>query len=152
MSKNVIIIVPVLLLFIVIFRVFFYHPDPKKNVFQIKGKEYNLEVAVTLSQKEEGLMNRQQLCSHCGMIFVSSVEMPQIFWMKNTLIPLDIVFLDKDGVVINIANAVPEPGTPDSQLQLYRSSRNAKYAIELNAGDSQKLQLVSGDKIDLSAL
>lgn len=152
MPKNIIILISVILLILVIYRVFFYHPDLEKNTFLIKGKQYNLEVAVTLSQKEQGLMNRPQLCNHCGMIFVSNLEMPQIFWMKNTLIPLDIIFLDKEGTVINIANAVPEPGVSDSQLKLYHSSRNAKYVIELNAGDTQKLQLIPGDKIDLSTL
>ncbi len=152
MSKNFFFVIPLLILVFLIYRFFVYHPSTKQNTFQIKGQEYNLEIATTLTQKEQGLMNRTNLCQNCGMIFVSTIEIPQIFWMKNTLIPLDIIFLDKKGRVINIASALPQPGVPDEQLTLYKSDRNSKYVIELNAGDSDKLNLKTGDYIDLSTL
>jgi uncharacterized membrane protein (UPF0127 family) len=111
-----------------------------------------LEIAKTAPQQTKGLMNRSSLCANCGMIFVFNLELPQIFWMKNTLIPLDMIFLDHNGTIINIANAVPQPNVPDSQLTLYRSNGYSKYVIELNAGDANKLSLKSGDTIDLSGL
>jgi len=152
MPKNIFLIIPVFLIIFIVYRVFFYSPELKKNIFKIKDQEYKLEIAITLAQKEHGLMNRPSLCQNCGMIFVSTIEMPQIYWMKNTLIPLDIIFLDKNGQVINIATAVPEPNVADSRLKLYKSDRNAKYIIELNAGDSDKIGLKSGDIIGFSGL
>ena len=154
MPKNIFIIIPIIIIIIgfAIYRLFFYSPELKKNIFKIKDHEYHLEIATTLAQKEQGLMNRSNLCQNCGMIFVSGFEMPQIFWMKNTLIPLDMIFLDKNGQVINIVNATPEPNTPDSKLRLYKSDRSSKYVIELNSGDSKKLGLIAGDCIDLSGL
>ena len=95
MSKNIFFVIPLLIIIFFIYRFFIYYPETKKNIFLINGQEYNLEIATTLTQKQQGLMNRSGLCSNCGMIFVSASEMPQIFWMKNTLIPLDIIFLNK---------------------------------------------------------
>jgi hypothetical protein len=80
------------------------------------------------------------------MIFIFGLELPQTFWMKNTFIPLDIIFLDKKGVVINISQ-----GTPKS-LEMIPSTRPAQYVIELNAGTSRQINLQSGDTINLSNL
>ncbi len=118
----------------------------------IKDKTYKVEIAATTAQKSQGLMNRDSLCQNCGMVFLSSHETPQIFWMKNTLIPLDIIFLNKDGRVINIEQAVPEPGVNDLKLSLYRSQSPSKYVIELNSGDAKKINLIPGDHIDISKL
>ena len=86
------------------------------------------------------------------MIFISRLETPQIFWMKNTLIPLDIIFLDHIGKIINIEEADPEPTVADMNLKLYRSSSPSQYIVELNRGDSQKLNLLPGDQIKLPQL
>lgn len=94
-------------------------------------------------------MKRSSLCSSCGMIFVSTAPAKQVFWMKNTLIPLDIIFLDSRGKIVNVENAVPQPSVPDLQLKLYRSTAPSQYVIELNSGDSQKLNLKPGDQIEL---
>ncbi|MCX6726937.1 MAG: DUF192 domain-containing protein [Candidatus Shapirobacteria bacterium] len=109
----------------------------------INNEVFNLEVAKTVQQHTIGLMNRQYLCPNCGMIFIFGLELPQSFWMKNTLIPLDIIFLDKNGQVINISQ-----GTPKS-LDLIPSVKPAQYVIELNAGVSQRINLHTGDSISL---
>ena len=108
-----------------------------------------MEVARTIPQKAKGLMDRDSLCPDCGMIFVSEFEMPQSFWMKNTKIPLDLIFIDRNGLIINIETAHPEPGVSDNRLKQYRSLSPAQYVIEINSGESARLSLKSGDKIDL---
>ena len=59
--------------------------------------------------------------------------------MKDTLIPLDILFLDSDGTIVNIQTMEPEPGVPDRDLRRYSSGSPALYALEMNAGLAQQL-------------
>jgi len=151
MAKNIIIIILVLAIAIICFFLFVNNPPPKTKPIIIKGQKFHLEIASTIPQKTKGLMNRQSLCPNCGMIFISGFEMPQAFWMKNTLIPLDIIFINKNGVVINIETASPQPNTPDNQLQLYKSTQPTQYVIELNASVASTLSLRAGDTIDLSS-
>lgn len=151
MAKIIFILV-ILILGFFIYQNFFTKKDLDIVRVNIKSKTYQLEVARTMAQQTRGLMNREKLCSRCGMIFPYPVAMPLSFWMKNTLIPLDIIFIDASGKVINIAHAVPQPGVSDFSLKKYSSTSPAKYVIELNAGDSEKLGLVPGDFIDLKKI
>ncbi|MBI2465086.1 DUF192 domain-containing protein [Candidatus Shapirobacteria bacterium] len=149
MAKNIILIIALGIFSFIIYRTFFVNIPLQKANVNIKGQEYTLEIASTISQKSKGLMKRNSLCSNCGMIFVSEAPSEQIFWMKNTLIPLDIIFLDPDGKVINIESAVPQPSVPDLQLKLYRSTAPSQFVIELNSGEAKKLNLVPGDVINV---
>ena len=152
MAKNLLIIIVFIIFCVAVFR-FVFRSTPTDTInIKIKNKDYTLEVARTFGQKSVGLMNRNSLCPNCGMIFVSSQETPQIFWMKNTLIPLDMIFLDKTGKVINLKSALPQPNTADLNLTLYHSTSPAMFVIELNSGDSQKLNLIPGDQISLPQL
>jgi hypothetical protein len=152
MAKNIIIVLLILVIIPIIYQIFFNNPPLNTKEFTIKGRKFNLEIAKTIPQQSKGLMDRTNLCSNCGMIFIFDFEMPQAFWMKNTLIPLDMIFLDKNSQVINIVTATPEPNVSDLQLKKYLSTAPAKYVIELNAGVSSNLGLKSGDTIDLSIL
>ena len=69
--------------------------------------------------------------------------------MKDTLIPLDIIFLDKNGIVLNYETAQPKPGVSDLKLKKYNSVGPARYVIELNAGTAAKLNITPGDAIKL---
>lgn len=115
----------------------------------IKGNSYQLEVAQSMLQKTKGLGERSNLCSNCGMIFVYQNEGTYPFWMKDTLIPLDMIWLNKSGNIVSIQTALPEPGASLFQLKNYVNSKPAQYIIELNAGQSAKLGLKIGDKIQL---
>ena len=68
------------------------------------------------------------------MLFIFQREGYHSFWMKNTLIPLDILFLDSDGVVVDVQTMYAEPGVEDADLKRYVPARPARYAIEMNAG------------------
>lgn len=152
MDKNFLIFILAIILISIAYQLFFNNPKTSKINLTIGQKQYLLEVAKTIPQQTNGLMNRSSLCPNCGMIFVFNLEMTQSFWMKNTLIPLDMIFLDHNGSITNILTAYPQPNTPDHQLKLYQSTAPAKYVIELNAGDAQKLLLKPGDIIDISSL
>lgn len=151
---KIILIVLISILIASIYILFF----PKKAVslktkdFKIANQQFLLEIATSINDKATGLANRTNLCPNCGMIFIFNQDSLQTFWMKNTLIPLDIIFIDSSGKVSNIETAVPEPGVNDFSLKLYRSSKPVMYVIELNAGISKELGLKAGDPIDLSPL
>jgi len=150
MAKNILLLILILFLIAIIYQLFFNNPPLESVEIDLNGTKYNFEIARTLPQKSKGLMNRDKLKSNTGMLFVSEFDMPQVFWMKNTLIPLDMIFVKSDGTILNILTASPEPGTPDNKLKLYQSSSPAKYVIEINSGDSQKLKLLPGDIINIS--
>jgi uncharacterized membrane protein (UPF0127 family) len=153
MAKNILLIILILITIYVCYLTFFDNPKTENANVTIKNVGFSLEVAKSIPQKTKGLMNRTELCKNCGMIFVSLAETPQIFWMKDTLIPLSMVFLDKNGVVINIEKAYPEDKTlPDSKLKMYRSLRDSKYVIELNVNRPTELGLSPGDIINLPQL
>ncbi len=108
---------------------------------------YSIELASSLLEKTKGLGGRTSLCSTCGMLFIYNSEGVYPFWMKDTLIPLDMLWLDSSGKIVAIHTAQPEPGVSDFQLKNYSNSTPAKYVLEINALQSQKLNLRVGDTI-----
>ena len=114
------------------------------------SKELKLEYALNGSQREDGLMRRESLCENCGMLFVFENTQSLTFWMKNTLIPLDIIFITKDGVITNIEQASAEPNSKDeTQYPTYSSNQAANYVLEVNQGWTEKNQLKAGDRINM---
>jgi uncharacterized membrane protein (UPF0127 family) len=111
-----------------------------------------LEVARTQSQRERGLMDRTVVPPHTGMIFVFDRDAPVDFWMKDTLVPLDMIFIGQDGTVRTIYSNVPvvSPKLPDSEIPLEPGV--AKYVIELPAGEAAQDGIVAGVKLDLQPL
>jgi len=105
-----------------------------------------LEVADTPGKRERGLMNRTSLPEDNGMLFVFPSNGQRVFWMKNTLIPLDMVFVRANGTIANIEHADTEPGTPDDRLKRYRSSGPARYVVELNQGFTARRGINRGDR------
>jgi hypothetical protein len=86
------------------------------------------EVAADFGSRAQGLMYRKQLPSNAGMLFVFDQPGEQCMWMKNTLIPLSVAFMDDGGTIINIEEMAPQ--TLDSHC----ARRPARYALEMNAG------------------
>lgn len=107
-----------------------------------------IEIAQTPERQSRGLMFRQELCEACGMLFV--YDEPQIlsFWMKNTYIPLDIIFLNSSLQIIDIYRDT----IPLNDQIIYQSSRPAQYVLEVNAGMSGIYQLSVGDKLQFELL
>jgi uncharacterized membrane protein (UPF0127 family) len=107
----------------------------------------HLQVASTPAQREHGLMGVKHLAPHTGMIFVFDADEPVAFWMKDTLISLDMVFLAPDGTVRKVFRSVPvvSPSLPDERIPLEQGT--AKYVIELAAGEAEKDGLRPGARV-----
>jgi uncharacterized membrane protein (UPF0127 family) len=99
------------------------------------------EVARTNEQRAIGLMNRKELGTNEGMLFVFEQPGVQCFWMKNTLLPLSIAFLQDDGTVVNIADMKPQ--TLDSHC----SEKPVRLALEMNQGWFAKRGIKPGFKL-----
>jgi uncharacterized membrane protein (UPF0127 family) len=110
---------------------------------RLGDKNFTLEVASTEESRERGLMRRDSMPADHGMIFVFVHADPVSFYMKNTRIPLDIVFLDENGVVISISQMKPY------DLTTTPSGGPAKWAIELNQGAAADAGIKVGDKVEI---
>lgn len=128
----------------VILALSFQHTLPE-NTATVATPEGDLEVEVAESPAEqrEGLMNRSEVPLD-GLLFVYDQPSELVFWMKDTSIPLDIVFLDRNCTVLNVESADPEPGVPPEDLEKYRSSGLALYALEIPQGKARELGLEPG--------
>lgn len=106
-----------------------------------------LQVARTGEQRERGLMSVRHLPARTGMLFIFEDDAPVAFWMKDTLVSLDMVFVGTDGTVRKVFARVPvvSPQLPDSQIPLEQGS--AKYVIELAAGEAAQDGLIPGVRI-----
>lgn len=101
-----------------------------------------LEKADTPEERSKGLMYRKSLENGTGMLFVWEDEANRSFWMKNTYIPLDMIFVTAEKTVKNIREADPQPNVSDSMLKSYTSTGPAKYVIETrqNFSDTQGIE------------
>ncbi len=119
----------------------------KGNVVELNGVEIDVEVAKTDEARQEGLMFRNSLGENEGMLFVFDDEKPRSFWMKNTYIPLDIIFLDKEMKIVSIVENM-EP-CKEANCPTYSSEVPATYALEVNAGFVKENNINEGMKAKL---
>ncbi len=113
---------------------------------KIGNETFELEIAANDSERQHGLMYRRSMPLDHGMIFVFGDERDRAFWMQNTLIPLDIVYVNAAGRVVSIKHGVPlqeEPTIP--------SDGPIKWAIELNDGVAAAIGLKVGSKLEIPA-
>jgi uncharacterized membrane protein (UPF0127 family) len=106
-------------------------------------RKIDIEIADDDYQRETGLMHRSSLKQSQGMLFIFDQEVQRAFYMKNTLIALDIIYLNEDGVIVSFAeNAKPEDPTS------LPSTVPAQYVLEINGGLSEEWVLEIGDRIE----
>ncbi|HVJ61320.1 MAG TPA: DUF192 domain-containing protein [Tahibacter sp.] len=113
----------------------------------LKDHRFIVELADDDNARTKGLMNRAHMGKDRGMLFTFPDEAPLAFWMKNTLIPLDILFFDKQMRLVSVQQNV-QPCKADP-CQTYPSAGPAQYVLELNAGLASKLAVKPGDKLDV---
>lgn len=111
----------------------------------LAGKRFTLEVADDDAERMRGLMNRPTLGTDEGMIFIFPDAQRRKFWMKDTFLPLDIVYLDANGTILNIPALYPQ------DLTNVPSDGPAMFAIELNQGTADRIGLKPGDRIEIPA-
>lgn len=116
----------------------------------LRDHAFTIEIAATPAEQAHGLMDRASMPRDHGMLFVFPDSAPRTFWMKNTLIPLDMVFFNAARRVVAIqADAQPCRADP---CRVYPSNVPARYVLELNAGTAQRLGLRKGDVMTLSGV
>jgi uncharacterized protein len=118
-------------------------PTASLTIVTASGRhKFAIEVATTPAQLEQGLMFRQHLAPDAGMIFdLGSIEIAS-FWMKNTWIPLDMLFVDAAGRIVNIhERAVP------GSLEPIVSTAPVRAVVELNGGTAAQLGIKPGDRV-----
>jgi hypothetical protein len=118
-------------------EVLFFSEDGTQKV------EIDVEIADDPGEITLGLMYREKLESLQGMLFVFSEEAPRSFWMRNTILPLDMIFCNNEGKIVTIH----EHTVPFSQ-ESYVSAIPARYVVEVNAGFCNSHDIKTGDKIE----
>lgn len=104
------------------------------------------ELATTIETRRRGLMGRALVPADQGMLFIFEEAQPLSFWMFNTLIPLDILFIDEQRRIAAIHAAVP-PCQPPRRCPTYASEGPAQFVLEVNAGVSAKAGIRRGDEV-----
>ena len=113
-----------------------------------KDNCFNVELALTPQDKNQGLMFRESLELDKGMLFIYEKSGKYSFWMKNVLFPLDIIWIDENKEVVFISeNILPCKSDPCPSV---KPDKEAKYVLEINGGLSEKIGLAVGDRLEIS--
>lgn len=107
-----------------------------------KSHRFRIEVARTPAARRQGLMQRRSLDSDAGMLFEYGETRPIHMWMKNTLIPLDMLFIDRSGIIVGI-----EADTVPFSTRVIPSPGPVAAVLELNAGTAVRLAIKPGDRV-----
>lgn len=107
-----------------------------------KNHVFNIELALTQQQQIKGLMGRTEMAADAGMLFYFPQEEERGFWMKNTLIPLDMIFIKKDGTILRVHDSAKP-----NDLTSVKSNGPAIAVLELNGGTAKRLGIMDGDKV-----
>jgi uncharacterized protein len=103
---------------------------------------YDVELAIKERERNKGLMYREHMNEDKGMLFIFEKESMQSFWMKNTKIPLDMLFIAEDGTIAGIVESA-EPLTLTSR----RVDKPSRYVLELNGGTCRRLGIAPGQRV-----
>jgi uncharacterized protein len=142
----------VLLLF---YRIYQQNNSKNKNlpyktvITEINSRKYKMELANTNESRSKGLMFREKMDKDKGMLFIFERESIYPFWMKNTYIPLDMIWLNKNKEVVYIQKDVkPCKNSLEAICKSIVPTAKAMYVIELNTGQTDELDLKIGNKIN----
>lgn len=108
---------------------------------------FRVEMARTAQERERGLMFRKELPKDRGMLFVQSPG-PAMFWMKNTYVPLDLLYFDADGRLLQIEANAPPCTTPTCPIYPGETA-TVRYVLEINAGEAARRGIRIGDQLRL---
>ncbi|MCA9522251.1 MAG: DUF192 domain-containing protein [Myxococcales bacterium] len=130
-------------------------PDVKPQVetyqLRVQGSTgwstFRVELALTRSQQARGLMYRSEMGQDQGMLFVFRSDSVKQFYMKDTYIPLDMIFIDRGGVVVGVVHRATPHTTKTRSVGL-----PSRYVLELNGGVARRLGIAKGSKVDLSRI
>ena len=124
-------------------------PAAGPRVVLPSGAVYSVELARTPEEQAQGLMFRESLSPRAGMLFLFSDAAPHRFWMKNTMIPLDMIWMDHDRRIVEMSlDTPPCRSSSAKECPNYGGNFKSKYVLELNAGVARKNGLKAGDTLD----
>ncbi len=147
--KSKMIIAIVFIFLVVAAGLIFYciKKEPKEGRICLKERCFSVEMASSIKDRARGLMFRESLEKNKGMLFLFRKQGEYSFWMKNVLIPLDIIWLNENKEVVHIAeNCQPCPELP---CQSIKPDKKAKYVLEINGGLVSKIGIKTGDTAEL---
>ena len=119
---------------------------PQETWVELAGARYSVEIADDDAERAKGLMFRDSMGESQGMLFIHEREEMQAYWMKNTRIPLDILYFDSARRLVSQQRDVP-PCTLGDGCPPYPSSAPARFVLELNAGHARRLGLEEGAEL-----
>lgn len=114
------------------------------------GFSISLEIAETLDKRAKGLMFRKSLAADHGMLFIFPETGYWTFWMKNTLIPLDIIWMNESWKILHIESQVPICTKTDDSCPRYYSTQESRFVLEIQAGMAKQLDLSPGQHMSPS--
>ena len=126
------------------FLISFYTFSNEKIEVSIYNKniKFNVEIAKTIEERRTGLMYKKKLLNNEGMLFIFPREKIIQLWMKNTYIPLDVIFISENKVIVDIKKNMEKLSET-----IVKSKVKSRYALEFNAGLINKLDIKIGDKV-----
>ena len=113
---------------------------------ELGGQRYVVEIADDDAERARGLMFRDAMADDRGMLFIHDSQQPLAYWMKNTRIPLDILYFDDARRLVSQRRGVP-PCSLGDRCPNYPSGAPARYVLELNAGQAERLGLEDGAEL-----
>lgn len=125
-------------------------PNELAKIFTPTGVSLSVEIAETVDKRSQGLMFRQSLEADQGMLFIFPEMGYWTFWMKNTLIPLDILWMDESGKILHVESQVPICTKKDDSCPRYYSTRESIFVLEIQAGRAKELGLTPGTRLSVA--
>lgn len=110
----------------------------------LTGEQFQVELALSREEKQQGLMHRDRLPEGTGMLFIYATSQPTSFWNKNVRFSIDILYFDENQALLRADTHVPP--CPHSACPVYRTAQPVKYVLELPAGTRERLDLQPGHR------
>lgn len=133
------------------FNGFNFLPNINSSSAEIRGHKYSLMIAKDDKSRQVGLSNRKSLDENSAMLFIFEKKGKYSFWMKDTQIPLDIIYINDEKIVHIVKNAAPQKGN-SGNLPIYTPPAEANYVLEINGGQSDKYKFANGDTIKFNGI
>jgi hypothetical protein len=154
LNKKIRLIIAIVLIIIVSLIIYSFNNKNKimddikttQEIIFNNNVKINVEIADDSLERERGLMFREGLGENSGMLFIFKDEQVRGFWMKNMLIPLDMIFINGNGKIVSIKTAEPCKADPCAS---YSSDYPAKYVLEVNSGFALKNNVSVNDSIEI---
>lgn len=125
--------------------------EARRSTLTVRGHVLDIEIADSMQERSVGLSNRDSLPENSGMLFIFENAGRHGFWMKDTRIPLDMVWIKGDEILGVTKDVQPEPGKSILNLTVHYPPAEVDKVLELNAGTAERIGISTGDRIEVSA-